>query len=102
MHRVAHRVHDGADLGGDSIELHDVGNRHGDEVRKGAVPVDSDDLRPAAEVGVAQPALEAVAADDVALGRYQVADGEQRRGCRFPAQLRDLAGELMPDDDRAA
>ena len=98
--RVAHRVHDGADLGGDAVELHDVGGRHRDVVGEGAVAVHADDLGALAEVGVAQAALEAVAADDVSFGGDQVADGEQSGAGRLPAQLDDLAGELVADDDR--
>ena len=59
--------------------LHHVGGRHRDVVGEGAVAVHADDLGALAEVGVAQAALEAVAADDVALGRHQVAHGEEAR-----------------------
>ena len=102
VHRVAHRVHDGADLGGDAVEPHDVRGRHRDELGERAVPVDADDLGALAEVGRAQAALEAVAADDVAFGGDQVADREQpgRRG--LAAELDDLAGELVADRRRAA
>ena len=79
---------------------HDVRGRHRDELGEGAVPVDADDLGALAEVGRAQAALQAVAADDVAFGRDQVADGEQARGLGFAAELDDLAGELVADDDR--
>ena len=88
---VAHRVHDGADLGGDAVQLHHVRGRHRDVLGERAVAIHADDLGAPAEVGVAQPALQAVAADDVAFGRHQVAHGEQagRRG--IPAQFGDLA-----------
>ena len=100
VHRVAHRVHDGADLGRDAVELHDVGGRHRDVLGEGAVPVHADDLGALAEVGRAQPALQAVAADDVALGGHQVAHGEQPGGLGLAAELDDLARELVADDDR--
>ena len=49
---------------------------------------------------VARAALQAVAADDVPLGGHQVAHREQARGRRVPAQLHDLARELVPDHHR--
>ena len=45
-------------------------------------------------------ALQAVAADDVAFGGDQIAGGQQPGRRRLPAQLDDLAGELVTDDDR--
>ena len=99
MHRVAHRVHDGADLGGDAIEAHDVRGRHRDELGEGPVPVHADDLGALAQVGRAQTALEAVAADDVALRCHQVADRKQPCRRRLAAELDDLAGELVADHD---
>ena len=76
MDRVAHRVHDRPDLGGDAVELHDVGGRHRDVVGERAVPIDADDLGPLAEVARAEPALQTVAADDVAFGRDLVTGGQ--------------------------
>ena len=95
MDGVAHRIHDGADIGRDAVELHDVGGRHRDVFGEGAVAVDADDLSAVAEVGVAGAALEAVAADDVAFGGDQVAHGEEAAGRRLRAELGDLASELV-------
>ena len=82
--RVAHRIHDGADLGGDAVELHDVGGRHRDVVGEGAVAIHADDLGAPAEVAVAQAALQTVSADDVAFGRDQVAHREQVAAAPLP------------------
>ncbi len=99
---VAHRVHDGADFGGNAVELHHVGGRHRDVVGEGAVAVHADDLGPLAEVAAAGAALEAVPADDVAFGGDQVAHGEEPGRVRLRAQLDDLAGELVADRRPAA
>ena len=88
------------ELGGDAVEPHDVGDRHRDIIGERAVAIDADDLGTLAEVGAAGPALEAVPANDVSLGRHQVPDLEESRGPGLAAQLGDLAGELVPDDDR--
>ena len=50
-------------------------------------------------MGVTQAALEAVAADDMAFRRHQVAHGEQLRRFGLAAQLHDLARELVAHDD---
>src|SRR5207247_3711572 len=67
-----------------------------------AVAVHPDDASPGAEVGVAGAALEAVAADDVALGRDQVPHGEEPLRRSLVAKGRDLAGELVADHHRRA
>jgi hypothetical protein len=100
VHRVAQRVHDGPDLGRDPIEPHHIGRGHRDELGERAVPVDADDLGALAQVGGAQAALQAVPADNVALGGDQVPDREQPRGLAFAAELDDLARELVADHDR--
>ena len=97
---VAQRIHDRADLGGDAVELDDVGRRHDDEIGERAIPIHSDDLGPPAEVAVAQAALQAVSADDMALGGNEIAHREQVVLRRFLAQLGDAARKLMADDDR--
>src|SRR5262245_13331639 len=50
MNCVAERVHNGADLGGNSVQLHDVRCRHHDVLGKRPVSIDPDDLSPLAEV----------------------------------------------------
>ena len=100
--RVAHRIHDGADLGGDSVELHHVRGRHRDVVGEGAVAVDADDPGALAEVSRAQPALEAVPADDVAFRGDRVAHGEQPLALGLAAELDDLSRELVADRPPAA
>src|SRR6476661_2015052 len=65
-----------------------------------SVGIHPDDLGALTEMRGAESALETVAADDVALGGHRLSDGEQSGGLGFPAELDDLAGELMPDHDR--
>ena len=96
------RVHDGADLGGNPVEPHDVGGGHGDVVGEGAVPIHPDDLGALAEVRRSQSALEAVAAHDVALRGDQVTHGEKPGRLGLAAELHDLSGELMADRPPAA
>ena len=55
---------------------------------------------PAAQVRGSETALETVAADDVALCRYQIADCKQSCGAGLRPELSDLPGELMAHDDR--
>ena len=100
MHGVAQRIHDRADLGGDAVQLHDVARGHRDEVGKRAVAVDANDLGALAEMTGTEAALEAVPADDVALGGDQVAGGEQARGLGLASERDDLARELVADDHR--
>ena len=97
---VAHRIHDRADFGGDSIELHHVRCGHRDVVGKRAVAVDADDPGALAEMGRAQAALETVPADDVAFRGYRVSNGEQLFALGLPAELDDLSGKLMADHHR--
>ena len=99
---VAHRIHDRADLGGDSVELHHVRCRHRDVVGERAVAIDADDLRALAEVSGAQPALEAVPADDVAFRGYRVSHREQLLALGLAAELDDLSGKLVADHHRRA
>src|SRR5215213_6141994 len=100
MHRIAQRVHDGADLSWYAIQLDHVRSRHHDEIGEGAVPVHPDDLSPAAEVGIAQATLEAVAADDMTFGGDQITDRKQVVLLGFAAELGDAAGELVADHYR--
>src|SRR6185295_10085513 len=74
-------------------QLHDLG--------EAAVLADADDLVVRANVRVADAALVAGAADDVALGRHDVADLEPERALRVAAQLDDAPEELVADDPRA-
>jgi hypothetical protein len=57
VHGIAHRIHDGADFSGYPVQLHDIRDRHGDEVGECSVPIYPDDLRPPAEVGITEAAL---------------------------------------------
>src|SRR5262249_49600647 len=61
-----------------------------------------DDLVVRANVGVADPALIANAADDVTLGRDDVTDVEPVRTLRIGPELDDLAQQLVPDDPHVA
>jgi hypothetical protein len=71
--RVSGRVHDGADLGGNSIQLHHIRGGHRDVLSEGAIAIYANDLGALAEVCFANPALETVSAHYVAFGRDEVA-----------------------------
>ena len=100
MNRVAQGIHDGADLGGDAVELDNVGGGHDDEIGERAIPIDPDDLGPPAEMTVTEAALQAMSADDVTLGGDEIAHREQVVLRGLLAQLGDAAGKLVPNHDR--
>jgi hypothetical protein len=74
MERVAHGIVDATYVIRDVvIEMPYVGCRHGDEFRETTVPVNANDLRVRADMGVAGAAQQAAAIDYVPLGCYAVA-----------------------------
>jgi len=77
VHRVSGRVHDGADLGRNSVQLHHIRGGHRNELGKCPISIYSNDLGAPAEVGFTDSALETVSAHYVAFGRHQVAGLEQ-------------------------
>src|SRR5205807_5627094 len=97
MKRVAHRIHDGSDLGGNALQRQHVGGGHDDVLGEGAVPIHPDDPGVAADVAVAGAALEAVPAHDVSLGGHQLADFQLRD---VVAHLHDFARELVAHHHR--
>src|SRR6185437_4823350 len=71
--------------------------RHRDVFGEAAVAVDADDLRVRTDVGVAGATEEAASVDDVPFGGHTIAlvyVGHEA------ADLHDIAGELVADDDR--
>ena len=84
-----------SDLGGDAVQEHHVARGHRDVLGEAAVAVHPDDRGALAHVPVAGTALQAVAADDVALGRHQLALLEVL--VDVAPHFDDLAGELVPD-----
>ncbi len=100
VHRVSDRIHDGADLSGDAIEVHHVGGGHRDILGERSVAVDADDRRPDAEMAVAGSARHAVAANDVAFGRDEVAHRKEALRPGFRSHVCDLAREFVTDDHR--
>ena len=102
MDCVAQRIHDSADLGGDSVEFDDVGSRHDDEIGERAVSIHPDDLGAPAEVAVAQAALQAVSADDMTFGGDEIAHREQVVLRRFLAQLGDFGRQTRARSRLAA
>ena len=97
MKGVAHRVHDGAEVGGDTVQGEHVGGGHDDEFREGPVPVDADDARVAADVAVARAALQAMPAHDVAFSGDELPYAQLRDTL---AHRHDLPGEFVPHHDR--
>jgi hypothetical protein len=96
--RVAHRIVDAADVERDVVvEVPDVRRRHRDVLGKTSVAIHADDLRVRADMGVAGPAQQASAVDDVALGGDAIAFAHvgDELACAH-----DLAGEFMADDER--
>src|SRR5688572_21815258 len=85
------------DVEGDRVvEVPHVRRRHRDVLREAAVAIDPDDSRVGTDVGVARPAEQASAIDDVAFGgdAISLSDiGDE------PADLHDISGELVADDE---
>jgi hypothetical protein len=77
VHRVSGRVHDGPDLGRNSVQFHDIRGGHRDELGKRPISIYSNDLGTPAKVGFTNAALETVSAHYVAFGCHQVARLEQ-------------------------
>ena len=98
VERVAHRIVNAADVERDVVvEMPDVRRRHRDVLGEAAVAIDADDLRVRADVRVAGAAEQAAPVDDVSFRRHAIAFahvGDER------ADLHDLAGEFVADDDR--
>ena len=90
-HGVAERLLQARDLGRElrAVVVPDDRGRNGDVVGEAAVPIDAEDLRLLAHVGLPGPAVEADAARHVALGRDVVA-------------LLDVAHAAPRRDDRSA
>ena len=79
------------------VEVPDVRRRHRDVLGEAAVAVHADDFRVRADVRVAGAAEQAASVDDVALRGHAIAlvdVGDET------ADSHDVAGELVPDDDR--
>src|SRR5437763_1843332 len=98
MKRIAHWVVNAANVERDVVvQMPDVRRRHGDVLGEAAIAVDADDLRVWTDVCVPGAAEQAAAVDDVAFRGHAIALAYIRHEC---ADLNDLAGELMSDDER--
>src|SRR5207248_7346758 len=73
----------------------DVAGRHDDVLRKRTIALDADAHRVGAQRAAARHAVAALAADDVALGAYQLANVD---GLDALAQRGNLTDELVTDD----
>jgi hypothetical protein len=94
---VAHRIHDGADLGRDALQRKDIAGRHRDELGERAVAVHPDDPGILADVTVAGAALQAVAAHDVSFRGH---DLPHRQTHHAVSHRHDLSGEFVADHER--
>src|SRR5207237_9049610 len=74
-----------------------VGRGHGDGFGERAVPIHANDARVLADVAVARAALEAVTADDVALGGDEMTRSQSRHAV---TDRLDLSSEFVPDHER--
>jgi len=104
VHGVAERLLDGRDLRADLPRVgrpQDVG-RQLDVLGEAAVAADADDHVLAADVGLADAALVAGAADDVALGRDDILDAQAVPRGDVRADGHDLAHQLVADDAHRA
>jgi hypothetical protein len=97
MKSVAEGVHDGADGAGNALEWDNVTGWHRDVFGERPVAVHTDDRGVPAYVPIARSALATVAAHDVSLRGHRLADVQFYRD--FIANLHDLAGEFVSDDD---
>src|SRR6188474_3894921 len=98
VRRVAEWIENRGDLIADRVgQLEGVERRDHQVLREAPWPVDTDAHGVAAQVAPARAAVAAVAAGDVALARYPVAD---RETLHFAADLDDLAAVLMTDRHR--
>jgi hypothetical protein len=97
VHRIAERVEDGGDVEVDRVVMRPhVARRHDDVLGEGAVALDADADRIRAQPSTAGQAVATFAAGDVSLGADELAPVERRH---VLAQLRDLAHELVADDE---
>lgn len=100
VHGVAERVEDRGDVEVDGGPVHPhVGRGQGDVLGERPVPADAEPERGAAQVTAPGQTVAALAADQVALAADQVADVDVDD---IGAGLRDLADELVSEDERGA